>query len=90
MSKITHEKEPHKWGSLSCLLNRFKKVWNNMEKRIIEMLILGALMVFIVLNMVVDWLNYNKYKEVIEILKKENVSEFLNMNYCKAWCYMYG
>jgi alpha-N-acetylglucosamine transferase len=61
-----------------------------MEKRIIEMLILGALMVFIVLNMVVDWLNYNKYKEVIEILKKENVSEFLNMNYCKAWCYMYG
>jgi uncharacterized membrane protein len=56
-------------------------------KTIIEMLILGALMVFIALSMVSDWLNYNKYKEVIEILKEQNVSE---MSYCKAWCYMYG
>jgi alpha-N-acetylglucosamine transferase len=62
-------------------------VWDNMEKRIIEMLILGSLMVFIALNMIVDFLNYNKYKEAIRILKEKNVSEF---TYCKAWCYMYG
>jgi hypothetical protein len=62
-------------------------MWDNMEKRIIEMLILGSLMVFLVLNMVSDWLNYKECKKAIEILKEQNVSEF---TYCRAWCYMYG
>jgi len=56
-----------------------------MEKRVIEMILLGTFIVFLIFNMYMDWRSYSKYKEVIKLLENEAPES----NYCQAWCLIY-